>query len=335
MELGLDLSVPGGGGFGADGLLCAIVEAFGAGDRLDAARVWASLGTRAYWFVPEDNYGYRDERPHVEWSAGALSLENYGVVEALAPQLGCSVRVLGAPSPAIAAVALRDALRSGDAVVVATREPLDGSPDAPVVERALLARQLRWGAGEAAGAGGGADRTLPLLLDADRELPITTLFVVGPSFEDAPPGRRRVLQQDALRYASQHTSSALGKELSFAEELYYASGARALRAAAAALRAGAAARQPGWDGYWGRWVADLRAARVSLSVTAAAWAHDATVAPADADWGAVGAAAADAASVATDPALVSPTEAAAEALERLAAADLRVAEQLRVAVPLG
>lgn len=247
--------LPGRPALGADGLVRAVDSLAPALD-IHGARVLSGVAFRTYQLTPDDNHAYATEFGRSPWRWATLAMENYGVLESLSTHLDRELRLYPSMRPIDALALARFEFDSGRNVFGRLRHR--GGEFVALV--AIETGKERYDAP----SGGDADFMIEST-DAKRfpdgpEI-ADAMLVARPQPEPIPDRRRAVLERDVLEFASRHAESK--KELSFGEELFYASGHRALQVTSDLIRAVEPSED--WAAYWAAWSNDLREARASAA----------------------------------------------------------------------
>jgi hypothetical protein len=174
---------------------------------------------RHYVLNPADNHAFDTVYPGVRWSASALSIDNYGAIEAVAPLYALDIRRWIRPSPADAAGLLRLELTEGRTI------------GARVSEAEPWSMVLGFSAGKFVGDD-------PFARAAATDEPTTATFALtadgvweGPELlsvrvaQEVPAGRRHAIQRELLAFVHQHAHT--GKEIGGHTDFMFASGLRA------------------------------------------------------------------------------------------------------------
>jgi hypothetical protein len=255
----LSLTRPSGvAPFGAHALidhLLAALSVQGVPIDRDEALVLTGAAFRTYQFDPDDNWGWRNDHPDATWRWQALEVDSYGIVEAISAHYSADIRRWHAGEKPI------EWLRVTANELAAGRPALGVVRDTPA-SLWLIDAVHRGETTHAVSIGAAGER---LLLDAHAlsepqpaEAPtLEALYTVRPSPTPTPETRLPALWRDVLLFATRHAGSK--KELSFEEELYYASGLRAWDVTPARLAEGGTEIGPLWRA-WRDTLADGRAA---------------------------------------------------------------------------
>lgn len=236
---------------GADGLVRAIHHLHGVLP-LAECRVLSGVAFRTYQLTPEDNHAYASQYDDLLWRWNTLAMENYGVLESLTVHLNRELRLYGNMRPIDLFALAKFEFEQGREVIGRVRHH-----GGEFVE--LVAIDSPKGRVEAP-SGGDIDFTVgsedPKAFPAGLEI-VDSLLVARPQPEPIPPSRGRVLREDVLVFAGRHAQSR--RELNFGEELFYASGLRALDVSGALVESAADSEE--WRAYWAAWAGDLAEAR--------------------------------------------------------------------------
>lgn len=247
--------LPGRPALGADGLVRAI-DSLAPGLDIHGARVLSGVAFRTYQLTPDDNHAYATEYGETPWRWETLAVENYGILESLSVHLDRELRLYPSMRPIDALALARFEFDSGRNVVGRLRHC--GGEYVSLV--AVETENERYDAPV-----GGETEFIVESTDAKRfpDGPdvADAMLVARPQPEPITDRRRAVLERDVLEFAGRHASSK--RELNFGEELYYASGHRALEVTADLIRS----TEPtdDWCAYWAAWSNDLREARASAA----------------------------------------------------------------------
>lgn len=244
--------------FGAHALIDHLIAALrpqGIDVDRDEALVLTGAAFRTYQFDPDDNWGWRTEHPDQVWRWQTLEVESYGIVEAISAHFSADIRRWHAGDKPIEWLRVTaNELAAGRPTLAVVRE----SPPSLWIVHAVERGETRH-AVEVADAGPALALTAHALSEpqpADA-LTLDALYTVRPSPTPTPETRLPALWLDVLRFATRHAASK--KELSFEEELYYASGLRAWEVMPARLAEAGSAIGPLWCA-WRDTVSEARAA---------------------------------------------------------------------------
>lgn len=247
--------LPGRPALGADGLVRAIHQ-LRPNLPLDQARVLSGLAFRTYQLTPDDNHAYDTQYGDLRWRWETLAMENYGILGALTVHLDRELRLYPTMRPIDALALTRYEFDLGRSVIGRLR----GKGGEYVVLTAVETEKDRYDAPD-----GGDSEFVVESTDAGRfpdgDLVADSMLVARPQPEPIPESRRAVLERDVLTFAERHAESK--RELNFTEELFYASGLRALDVTAELVSA--AEDSPEWREYFHAWTSDLSAGRMSAA----------------------------------------------------------------------
>lgn len=205
--------------------------------RPTSASAIAALGGaafRVYFFSPDDNHGWRADHPTIRWRQRSLSVDNYGLPEALSAHLGLHARAWPRPTVRDLLTLVRHEQQAGREVVLRTT----AQPAQWVRVRELAVDR---DSATLALADLQVDNTPPIpavrlplqpaeALRAPAEA-IAEVVSCRALAEPARPELADTLQRDVLRWAATHHHAPY--ELVHDEEAFYATGAAAwLRMAA-------------------------------------------------------------------------------------------------------
>ncbi len=179
------------------------------------ALVASGAAFRHALFVAEDNHAWLAEYPGAHWHPGSLSLDNYGVFEALSAQTGWERRSYSGLNPVEVVGLCTHELRAGRPLLVPHESGAIGRVTAirppPIAEIELEDGSLFSFASAA------AIEALPEALPA--------LIAIRPRPEPLSARVQGALIDDLLRWVPRHAGA--GKELDYSAELYFATGRRA------------------------------------------------------------------------------------------------------------
>ncbi len=264
--------LPGRPAYGVDGIVRALVAAYGPGSpvALDEARVLSGVAFRVYMFTPDDNHAWRETYPGQEWRWATLSMDSYGVAESLTTHLDRDIRRWEAPDNATLWTLVRGEVGGGRALVGISGDErreafvIDGTKRNGDVER--LAE---------AGPGDFALDLGDIAADAKTPSGLTAVLTLRPPTEPATESRRRALMRDVVEFAVRHATT--GRELDFGEEAYFASGGRAMEVTADLLETRAVAEleegETDLPAFFSSFAADLSDGRTAAAEVLARWAR--------------------------------------------------------------
>lgn len=198
----------------------AHLERHGLRYDFDAAMVHGGAAFRHYFFTPEDNHAWLVEYPDERWREDSLTMDSYGVFEAIQGHTGWSARQWRGLKGAELVTLLRHEQSGGRLVrALGTDGARPGLIESFEASREGLTLQLSDGRDtwELQHAG------LATLDDFVPMLGVLQTLRKEPA--EIPTRRRHALTEDALRWAVRHWESR--KELRFDLEAYYATGTRA------------------------------------------------------------------------------------------------------------
>lgn len=241
----------------------------------DEAAVLSGAAFRTYYLTPDDNHAYREVISAREWAWGSLYIENYGVLESLATHLDRDLRLWSFQRPADLAALARVELEAGRPLLLGLgAEPsrlalvtaIEVGPRRIALEPDAIPRIARDEDTERF-AFAALDRW-----DAEDVRPGFALTVRA-GVEPASARRRELLRRDVLAFAGRHARSR--KELSYTEELFYASGLRAWEVAAESLvERWRPEDAEAFDPFWRAWSQSLRRARTAAARVLDRWSAD-------------------------------------------------------------
>ncbi len=247
--------LPGRPALGADGLVRAIHQLHGVLP-LAECRVLSGVAFRTYQLTPDDNHAYATQHGDLRWRWQTLEMENYGVLESLTVHLNRELRLYGNMRPVDMLALAKFEFEQGRSVIGRVR-----GRGGEFVE--LVAIDSPKGRLEAPAGGEiefATETEDPKAFPVGAEI-VDALLVARPQQEPIPESRGRVLRDDVLVFAGRHSESK--RELNFKEELFYASGLRALDVTASLVEAAVDSAE--WRSYWAAWATDLAAARAAAA----------------------------------------------------------------------
>jgi hypothetical protein len=258
---------------GVDALVDAI--ALLGGGEPDEAAVLSGAAFRTYYLTPDDNHAYKEVISPREWAWGSLEVENYGVLESLATHLDRDLRLWSFQRPADLAALARVELEAGRPLLLGFGHEPTRLVLANAIEVGPRRFALEHGADPNAAGVAEPDRFGFGELERWREDDVRPRYAltVRAGVEPASARRRELLRRDVLTFAGRHARSR--KELSYSEELFYASGLRAWEVAAESLvERWRPEDAEAFDPFWRAWSQSLRRARTAAAQVLDRWSAD-------------------------------------------------------------
>ena len=247
--------LPGRPALGADGLVRAI-HRLQPNIALDRIRVLSGLAFRTYQLTPADNHAYATQHGDLQWRWETLAMENYGILESLTVHLNRELRLYPSMRPIDALALARYEFDLGRSIFGRVR----GRGGEYALLTSVETEKERYDGPDAGDSDFVVESTDAKRFPAGEHI-ADSMLVARPQREPIPESRSGVLERDVMKFAGLHARSK--RELNFGEELFYASGLRALDVTADLIVD--AEDSPEWREYFDAWCSDLRDARTSAA----------------------------------------------------------------------